>query len=456
MTKPRDTRRSIDVEPGQPEPLSRRRVFALSAASALALAGAGTLAAAPSAVRRAASSAAGWRIPGGFEPGKRVWLSFDAGHEALSQRLVAALMPHAPVGLLLNDEAAASSARESLATSGLAVNKLQFALVPGSFYFVRDALVFAQGPAGELGVIDFRWSHYGIAGWCARRHAGKASAIAACTPAIDPLRDRLDAAVAQALGARVFASDIAMEGGALESNGAGSLIANSSYLRQRNPGRSLAQLEAALKRLPGVQQVIWLPEGLAEDPQMRATITGAYVGWGTGGHTDEFVRFADARTVLLAWPDDALAAAHPVARLTRQRMVRNESILRQSRNAQGEPLRVLRVPMPQPVQRDVLLRADANTSWSEQWSAWDFLPREGRRDGQTVRQLAVASYLNFVNAGQAVLLPDYRAHGTSAATQARVQAVFEQAFPGRRLLFLDAISANWYGGGMHCATLNEP
>ncbi|MFY7907337.1 MAG: hypothetical protein ACOVO0_14475 [Burkholderiaceae bacterium] len=37
-----------------------------------------------------------------------------------------------------------------------------------------------------------------------------------------------------------------------------------------------------------------------------------------------------------------------------------------------------------------------------------------------------------------------------------MRRVVEQAFPGRRTVFVDAISANWVGGGLHCATLNEP
>jgi hypothetical protein len=104
-----------------------------------------------------------------------------------------------------------------------------------------------------------------------------------------------------------------------------------------------------------IRKVIWLPQGLAEDPLLRGTIVGNYVGWGTGGHTDEFVRFADARTVLLAWPEEAEAATHPVARLNRQRMQRNADILSSATDAQGRRCRLLKVPMPKIIERRVFL-----------------------------------------------------------------------------------------------------
>jgi len=55
-----------------------------------------------------------------------------------------------------------------------------------------------------------------------------------------------------------------------------------------------------------------------------------------------------------------------------------------------------------------------------------------------------------------VLLPDYRAHGTPLALHGQVQRVMAQAFDGRQFRFVDAVGANWVGGGAHCATLSEP
>jgi agmatine deiminase len=160
--------------------------------------------------------------------------------------------------------------------------------------------------------------------------------------------------------------------------------------------------------------------------------------------------------VLLAWADEAEAASHPVAQLNRIRMRANEAILRASKDAKGRPLRVLRVPLPTTMERPVVLSEQADTRYSEQWSADAFAPSERRRNGDTVLQVATSSYLNFVVVNQLVLVPDYVPHGTPPARQAEVRQVFKTAFPGRKVRFIDAGSLNWFGGGAHCATLNEP
>lgn len=396
----------------------------------------------------------GFRIPGEFEPVRAIWLSYDAGHEALTAGLVAALQPHVALKLLVADAVAGELALSRLQARGLATQGITLLTHPLASFFLRDMALFSAGPAAQqprpLGVVDFRWTNYGAPAWCQRRHADDAAEARRCAAATDLSREDVDRAIAGLAGAALQRSRIAIEGGGIELNGQGLLLANAELYASRNPGRSRAQMERELLRLPGVRQVLWLPGGLAEDVHLRATITGPYVAWGSGGHSDEFVRFADAGTVLLAWPDDADVAAHPVARLTRQRMQRNLEVL------QRAGLRVLKLPMPRIVERRVFLSAAADTAWSEQWTADFFPPAEGRRQGQPLLQVATASYLNFVVANGVVVLPDYLPHGTPRARQEQVRRSIAEAFPGRQIRFVDAISANWVGGGLHCATLSQP
>ena len=97
-------------------------------------------------------------------------------------------------------------------------------------------------------------------------------------------------------------SDVVLEVGAFEVNGKGTILLASSILK-RNPGLTQAQIEEEVLRTLGQKKVIWLKEGLAEDPLGFARITGKYWGRGAGGHTDEFVRFVNHNTILLAWVD---------------------------------------------------------------------------------------------------------------------------------------------------------
>jgi agmatine deiminase len=424
-------------------------------------AGAAPNAAAPSARAPAARVAAppadsGFRIPGSFEPLSAMWLGFDRGHAAWTAAMAAALAPHVPLRFLVRDEAAAQEARNTLHDLGVDVESLRFHVDPQAAFFVQDAAVFAVGPRGRIGVVDLKWSGHGMAAWCERRYAADPEHAAACANSVDRERDTLSRTIAAFAGAKVIDTELRLEGGGIEVNGRGVIIANEALMRSRNSDLGRAELQHLLLQLPGVRKIVWLPEGPAEDPHLRSTITGRYVGWGTGGHTDQFVRFADANTVLLAWVGEAQAAAHPVARLTHERMKRNLQILQRATDVDGRPLRVVKVPMPRTLQRPVVLAADADTHFSEQWRADDFAPSEQRADGDTVIQVAPASYLNFVAANGVVLVPDYSNHGTPAAVQNKVRALFERSFPGRRIVFVDSAAANWYAGGPHCATLSQP
>ncbi len=397
-----------------------------------------------------------YRIPGEFEPTRALWLSYDTGHKELTVSLVQTLLPHVRIKLLVATKEDARAARQLLGQRGISIGDIEFFINPLTKYFLRDVSSMALGSNGRLGHIKLQWSDYGLPGWCQRRYSGNPDQIEYCSGDSGKSQNETGREIARLTSATMIDSKIFIEGGAIEVNGQGLIIANESLLKQRNPNMSITALEKALLALPGVRKVIWLLEGLAEDPQGRATIVGNYVAWGTGGHTDEFVRFADANTILLAWPDDADVALHPVTRLTRQRMQRNFDVLSRVVGPTGERLRVIKVPMPKIIERRVLLSAAAERASSQEWTADFFLPHERRREGDTVMQVASASYMNFVIANDIVVAPDYLSHGTAPATQDRVGRILENAFKGRQLLFVDAISANWVGGGPHCATLKEP
>lgn len=402
----------------------------------------------------------GHRFVGEFEPMRAVWLSFDQGHEDLTVGLMNALRPHVALKLVLADADAAEHATKRLRERGVDLQGITPVLLPAASFFVRDLALFCVGPGAlpqrPLGVVDFRWTNYGTPAWCARRFATEPERAAHCATQIDAPRGGVDRALARHMGAGLQRSLLSIEGGGVEVNGQGLLIANAALWRQRNPGLTQADMEREMLRLPGIQKVLWLPEGLAEDVHLRGTITGNHVAWGTGGHTDEFVRFVDPTTLLLAWPEDADVANHPVARLTRARMQTNFNLLSRATAVDGQPLRVIKLPMPRPIERRVFLSAGAETALSREWTADFFPPAEGRRQGQPVQQVATASYLNFVLANGALVLPDYLPHGTPKALQERVRRIFEQVLPGRQISFVDAITAHWVGGGLHCATLTQP
>ncbi len=399
---------------------------------------------------------AGARLTADFDPVAAMWLGYDPGHEAFTADLAQVLWPHVPIKMLVRDAQAQAMATSLLRSRGLNAAKISFVQDDRAPFFVRDGAVFGLDGRDRPFIVDFQWTHYGWSNWCRRTFSGSRAQARDCARTDDLETGGLDQRLAAALGRASFSSPLAIEGGGVEVNGRGLIIANASLWRERNRGLSQDAIEKHLLALPGMRKVVWVPHGLAHDPLHRATIAGQYVGWGTGGHTDEFVRFADENTVLLAWVDEADARAHPVARLNQRRMQANHEALARSTDARGQPLRVVKVPLPQVVEREVMLSASADTAYSNEWTAASFPAREKRREGQTVRQVATTSYLNHVLVNDLVLLPTYVAHGTPHEREEQVHKIYMSVFPGRRVKSIDVMNANWVGGGAHCATLTEP
>jgi agmatine deiminase len=266
--------------------------------------------------------------------------------------------------------------------------------------------------------------------------------------------DGLEAVLAAPLKASVIPSSLFLENATFEVNGRGVLLISESLALERNPGMTREQIEVQLQAIPGVKKVIWLAEGVAEDPLGISTIEGNYVGIGAGGHTDEFVRFVDASTIFLAWEEAPGPQAHPVQRINHERMTRNYNILAHATDQDGKPFRVVKVPQPAVVQQPLkLLGKDDHATM---WHNTAFPASEGRKEGDAVIQVASATYLNFLIANDVVLVPSYVQDGTDPAVEKRVAQLFQDAPPGRTIKFIRCTPLNYHGGGIHCATLSEP
>lgn len=215
---------------------------------------------------------------------------------------------------------------------------------------------------------------------------------------------QLDAQVperlAELLGWEREVVDLVMEGGALEVNGAGDLLTTESVLLNpnRNPGVGRAQLEQVLSRWLGVRQILWLGDGLLGDD--------------TDGHIDDIARFVDEQTVVVVCPDDP---AHP----DHAAMQDNIDRLRTYRTHLGRPLRVVRLPMPEPV-----LFGD------------EHLP---------------ASYANFYIANGLVLVPVFHQPSDGVAL-----STLSELMPSHDVVGIDCRALVSQYGAIHCVTQQVP
>lgn len=323
------------------------------------------------------------RIPGEWEPHEACWLAFPhLAHEwpdlVAAQRTIAELcrLVSDPGGelvrLLVRDETLERDARNLI---GRAPN---VEYVPARYgdVWLRDTVpTLGQHAPGRLGGLCFEFNGWG----------GKYE-----MPGDDTVGDWL----LTRLGGHAYRCPVVLEGGAIESNGQGTLLTTESCVLNpnRNPGLTREGFEAALRALIVLETVVWLEAGLAHDH--------------TDGHVDMIARFADPRTVLCMIPESGAPNAEVLQDIRRRLL--------------DTGLAVLDLPAPRAVQA-----ADGSP-----------LP---------------ATYCNFYVANEAVVVPTYGAPEDAAALE-----TLGTAFAGREVVGLPAVDLLCAGGAFHCATQPQP
>ncbi|MGH6987485.1 MAG: agmatine deiminase family protein [Caulobacteraceae bacterium] len=207
--------------------------------------------------------------------------------------------------------------------------------------------------------------------------------------------------IAEAAGARLERHDFVLEGGALDHDGAGTCLATRQCLLNpnRNRGWSEADAEDALGEALNVKRLVWLGEGIINDH--------------TDGHVDNLARFLAPG---LACCQMAFGSDDPNFRIHGEAA----QALAAAQDAEGRPLRVIRIPSP-----GRILDAERRT-----------LP---------------ASHLNFFVANRAVIVPVYEEIASSLAIQA-LQSFIED----RVVIGLPARALLSGGGAFHCISQQQP
>ena len=250
--------------------------------------------------------------------------------------------------------------------------------------WTRDTLpTFVSGPQTQLAGVDWRFNGYG---GIVPSHAADA---------------RLAEAICERLKVPRFAAPVVLEGGAVHVDGEGTCLvcARSVLDPKRNPGLAREVLESVLADYLGVTKVIWLEEGLQDDP--------------AGGHVDNLARFARPGVVIALTCRDESDPHHAGLQANLARL-RGES------DAQGRNLEVIEIEQP-----------------AARWH------QDGRR--------LCASYVNFYLPNDALLVPMFDDPMDDPAFNA-----IAAAFADRRALQIDAGDLIHGGGGIHRITLQQP
>ena len=196
--------------------------------------------------------------------------------------------------------------------------------------------------------------------------------------------------------------------------------------------------------------MIWLKRGIAEDDDaQRGPLYGNVYAAGAGGHLDEMARFTAPDTVLLEEVTPKERDSSRVSRMSYERLEENHRILETATDQAGRKFRIVRMPAADPIYLDYTFESGDD--------ALDFF--RGSKPGRPIRVLLPASYMNFVISNGVVLVSAYWRPGRPESTRRKDEAakqILQGLFPERRIVQIHDEALHYGGGGMHCATQQEP
>ena len=209
---------------------------------------------------------------------------------------------------------------------------------------------------------------------------------------------------------RLEKTGLVLEGGGIESDGKGTLLTTSECLLSpnRNPDLSKRQLENRLKKLFGVQRILWLNHGyLAGDD--------------TDSHIDTLARLCDEQTIAYVKCDDTKDEHYEALKAMENELKAFNVIASDSAATEGrKPYKLVPLPMPD--------------------ACFD---EEGQR--------LPATYANFLIINRAVLVPTY-----DVPQDAEALEILRGCFPDREVIGLDCCPLIWQHGSLHCISMQYP
>ena len=313
---------------------------------------------------------------------KAIYGSKLAGLQANIALIANTIAKYEPVYLLANS-ASAAAAKKACSAAGVTV----VSSIPVDDCWMRDSgPVFRSNGAGGLDTVGLNFNGWGNQ----QTHANDALVAGR---------------VAAYLGLPFTAAGLVSEGGAIEADGAGTLMATKSSIidPNRNPGRTQAQLESAMCAAFGASKVIWF-----------TGISGQDI---TNDHVDATSRFLGVGTGLVQTPNPA-----DPADIWSNDESQQYSTLSTATTAQGGAIAVTKLQAP-----------DYNKIRA---TSEDF----------------VDSYANYYVCNGAVISAQF---GDSTA-DANAKAVLTRLFPGRTVEQLNIDNLGNQGGGIHCVTQPQP
>jgi agmatine deiminase len=337
------------------------------------------------------------RWPAEWEPHDATWIAWPH-HEPdwpgklepipwVYAEIVRVLHERERVEILCHDERVREQAQQHLAAHGVA-NNIRLHLVPTDRVWLRDSSPAWVVKDGTPKLVNWRFNAWAKYDNHARdEHVGEAIQAITHAARLEPRRPT---------GERIV-----LEGGAIDTDGEGTLLTTEECLlspvQERNPGMTRADYELAFREWLGIRETIWLGEGC--------------VGDDTHGHVDDVARFIAPGVIALAYEADPADDNH----------LRSADNLRRLElaGAAAGAIKVVKLPYPRPV----IMNGER-------------LP---------------ASYANFYVANGVVIVPTFNDRNDRVAMN-----LLAEHLPDRAVIGIHAVDLVWGLGTLHCLTQQQP
>jgi agmatine deiminase len=389
-------------------------------------------------------------FPGEFEEHESIWLAWPV-YEYMSGRpaekvilnIINALEPYIIIDLMVQDSMEMAKVQDQIELLGISTNHIRFHSIPHGDVWIRDmGPIFLKNQKGEMKIADFGFNTWGYE---------------KPTDEYSMLEEQVDRLVARELDLPIIRSSIISEGGNREFNGKGTMMITEAVVSQRNPDWKRDDLEEELKRIFNLKKIIWLPKGVADDElTFRGTLPGnVFTVITTGGHIDEYARFADPNTILLAEVTPEERDADSIAAMSYQNLEEAYHILKNETDQDGKPFKIIRVPYTEAIY-EMMDSDDEVFLFLKDLEYEDGTVIE---EGSTIKTIIAASYLNYIITNGVVLIPSYWVEGRSQIIKEkdeRFKQIMQEVYPDRDIIQINPENVNIGGGGMHCISQQMP
>lgn len=343
--------------------------------------------------------------------------------------------------------------REILTEGGIDLNDVTITQMPDMMHWMRDyGPDIIKNDKGEMRLVHFRFDMYGMG----EEDSDMSIMCKKFAPHMAIEHGCYD----------IVESCLISEGGDKEFNGAGVMMAiEDTEVNKRNSSMTKEQVEEEFKRVFNLKKIIWLPlchwEEEASTIGVLDYVDGkpVYRSGSANGHIDELARFVDRNTVLLLDIDEEEAKTIESARITKERCDMAYEVLKNETDAEGNPIKIIRIPAPIPEYITTTPEDWTNRTWGKRFADnEEALLDDGTPmpEGEIIMQPAM-SYINYLVCNKVVIAQCYWKEGKSEAIRKRdeeAMAALQKAYPDRKIIPIYAMALNIRGGGIHCATKN--